>query len=68
MAARSAKTEAGPDAPAAPAAAAGRLHLELPWQMLAPLLIVTAAIILLGLGNAYIAGEILAPALSEVTL
>ena len=41
---------------------------ELPWQMLVPLIVVVAAVILIGLFNAYIAGDVLKPVITEVFL
>ncbi len=41
---------------------------ELPWQMMVPLALVALAIIGLGLGNAWLVGEVLKPTLMEVFL
>ena len=43
-------------------------HSELPWQMMVPLALVALAIIGLGLGNAWLVGEVLKPTLMEVFL
>lgn len=45
-----------------------RSRLEIPWQMIVPLLIVIAAVILLGLFNAYIVNDILKLTIGEVLL
>ncbi len=47
--------------------AVGR-RLELPWQLMIPMLVVIAAVILLGLFNSYIVDDILRPAIMEGAL
>ena len=49
---------------------AGRSNkkLELPWQIIVPMLVAVAAVILIGLFNSYIVGEVLKPTMTEVIL
>lgn len=46
----------------------GKSHFELPWQLLIPMVIVILAIILIGLFNSYIVGDVIGPTLKEVAL
>lgn len=41
---------------------------ELPWQLMVPMIAVVAVIVLIGLFSSYIAGDILIPAIEEVSL
>lgn len=43
-------------------------RLELPWQLIVPMLVVVTAVICLGLFNSYIVGDVLAPTMTEVIL
>lgn len=54
--------------PARPAKSRFGGYFELPWQMMVPLVLVALAIISLGLGNAWLVGEVLKPTLMEVFL
>ena len=45
-----------------------RGRLELPWQLIVPMLVVIAAVILLGLFNSYIVDDVLRPAIMEGAL
>lgn len=42
--------------------------LELPWQLIVPMIVVVCAVILLGLFNSYIVGDVLEPTIREVVL
>ena len=42
--------------------------LELPWQIIVPMIVTICAVILLGLFNAQIIGDVLAPTMKEVIL
>ncbi len=43
-----------------------RTFPELPWQMIIPMIISICAIILLGLFNSYIIGDVVGPSIMEV--
>ena len=42
--------------------------LELPWQLIVPMIVVVCAVILLGLFNSYIVEDLLEPTIREVVL
>lgn len=51
-----------------PETAAASKKLEVPWQLIVPMLVAVCAIILIGIFNAYIVGDVLRPTVTEVFL